>query len=94
MWHPMRPKIQDWFEQKSQEFDEKENQNPGLMIDQWLEEYMHNGPHEYFFFEFPIILNEWLARLTYPKKHFQGGETMSWTPELIQEFLEVDNRAS
>ena len=64
------------------------------MTDRWLEEYMHDGPHEYFFSEFLIILNEWLTWLTYPKKHFQGGETMSWTPKLIQNLLEVDNRES
>ena len=56
MWHLTRSKIQDWFDQKIWEFIEKENQNPRMTTDKWLEEYMHNGPHEYFFYEFIIIL--------------------------------------
>ena len=55
---------------------------------------MHSGPHEYFFSKFSIILYEWLAYLTYRNTNFQGGEPTSWTPELIQELQEVDNRAS
>ena len=37
---------------------------------------------------------EWLARFTYLKTNFQGGEPTSWTPELIHELQETDNRAS
>ena len=50
--------------------------------------------HEYFFNEFPIILYEWIARLTYKKTNFQGGEPTSWTPKLIQEMQGTDNKAS
>ena len=94
MWHPIRPKIQDWFNQKLQEFSEAENQNPRLMTDKWLARDIHEGPHEYFFFEFTIILYEWLAKFTYRKKNFQGGEPTSRTHELIQELQETDNMAS
>ena len=94
MWHPERPEIQDWFDQKLQEFAEVENQNPGLTTDKWLAIYIHDGPHEYFFSEFLIILYKWLVRFTYKKTNFQGGEPTSWTPELIQELQETDNKAS
>ena len=94
MWHPMRPEIQDWFDQKLQEFAEVKNQNPGLTKDKWLVRYIHDGIQEYFLCEFPIILYEWLARFTYKKINFQGGEPTSWTPELIQELQETDKKAS
>ena len=64
------------------------------MTDEWLERYIHDSPHEYFFCKFPIILYEWLSRFTYKKINFQGGEPTSWTPELIQELQETDNKAS
>ena len=60
-WHLTRPEIQDWFYQKAHDFSKKENQNPGLMTNQWLAEYLHSSPHEYFFFELTIILYKWLV---------------------------------
>ena len=80
LWHPTKWKIQDWFDQKIREFAKKENHNPRLMMNRyWLEEYMHDGPHKYFFSEFLIFVYEWLEQLTYCKKYFQGGEETSWT---------------
>ena len=72
MWHPTRPKIQDWFDQRLREFAEAENQNLGLTMDKWLVRYIHDGPHEYFFHDFSIIMYEWLAHFTYKKTNFQG----------------------
>ena len=86
--------VVDWFKLRLREFAEPENQNLKLMTNTWLERYIHNGPHEWFFCDFPIILYEWLARFTYKKHNFQGGEPTSWTPELIQELQETDNKAS
>ena len=60
----------------------------------WLDRYIHDGPHEWFFCEFPVLLQEWLAKFTKKKTNFQGGESISWTPELIQELQEHNNRAS
>ena len=85
LWHSTKPKIQDWFDQKIREFSDKENHNLGQTMNKWLAEYIHDGPHEYFFSEFPIIFYEWSTRFTYQKINFQGGEPTSWTPELIQE---------
>ena len=85
MWHSMQLEIQNWFDQKLQEFVEKENQNSRLTVDQWVGRYIHDGPHEWFFCEFPVLLFEWLAKLTFQKRNFQGGESTAWTPELIQE---------
>ena len=92
--NPTRQEIQDWFDQKIRDFVEKEKQNPELTIDQQLENYMHDGPLKYFFSEFFIIFYDWLARLTYRKTNLQGGEPTRQTSELIQQFQEVDNKAS
>ena len=61
LWHLTKLEIQDWFYLRIQEFAEAENQNPKLMIDAWLERYIHDGPHKWFFCEFLVILYEWLA---------------------------------
>ena len=63
-------------------------------MQKWLERHLYSDLHEYFFSEFSIILYEWLAILTYRKTNFQGGEPTGWTPELIQQLQEVDNKAS
>ena len=93
-WHPTRPEIEGWFDLKLRAFVEAKNQNPKLLTSKWLDRYIHDGPHEWFFCEFPIILYEWLVKFAYKKKNFQGGEPTSWTLELIQELQETDNKAS
>ena len=60
----------------------------------WLDRYIHDDPHEWFFYEFLVILYEWLVKFTSKNTNFQGGEPASWTPELIQELQEIDNKAS
>ena len=56
--------------------------------------YIHDSPRKWFFCEFPIILYEWLANFISKKKNFQGGESTSWTSEVIQELQETDNKES
>ena len=65
-----------------------------LSMSNWLDRYINDGPHKWFFYEFPIILHEWLVNFASKKKNFQGGEQTSWTSELIQELQEIDNKAS
>ena len=79
---------------KLQEFAKAENHNPKLSTSQWLDRYIDNGPHEWFFCEFPVVLHEWLAHFVKRKTNFQGGEPTSQTPELIQELQETNNKAS
>ena len=82
-WHPTRPEIEEWFGIKLKDFAEAENQNLKLSTSNWLDRYIHDCPHELFFYDFPIILHEWMAKLASKKKKFQGGEPTSSTPELI-----------
>ena len=86
--------IKYWFDLKMWEFVEVENRNPKFSTNDWLARYIHDGAHEWFFYEFPIILYEFPARFTYKKNKHQGGESTSWTPKLIQELWETDNKAS
>ena len=39
--------------------------------------------HEIFFSKFPIVLHEWLSKLTTQQINFQGGEPMEWNLQLI-----------
>ena len=92
--HLTRLEIQGWFDLKLGEFAEAKNQNPKLSTGHWLDRYIHDGPHEWFFCECHVLLQEWLANLTKKKTNFQGGETTLWTLELIQELQETNNKAS
>ena len=94
LWHMTQSDIEGWFDLKLREFAESENQNPKLSTSHWLYIYIHDGPHEWFFCEFPVLLHEWLANFTSKKTNFQRGEPTSWTPELIQELQEIHNKAS
>ena len=58
-----------------------------------MDRYIHDGPHEWFFYEFLVILYEWLVKFASKKKNFQGGELTSWTLELIQDLHKTDNKA-
>ena len=93
LWHLAKLEIQDWFDLRLREFIEAKNQNLRMMTNAWLARYIHDGPHKWIFYEFPIILYEWLARFTYKKHNLQRGELTSQTPELIQELQETDNKA-
>ena len=93
-WHPTQPEIEGWFDLKLWEFAKAENQNPKLPTSHWMDRYIHDGPHEWFFCEFPVLLHEWLEKFSKKKTNFQGGESMSWTPKLIQKLQETNNKAS
>ena len=92
-WHPIRSEIKDWFDQKLQQFAEAEKQNPKFSTSQWLDRYIHDGPHEWHFCEFLVLFHEWLTKFTKRKMNFQGGELTSWTVELIQVLQETSNKA-
>ena len=93
-WHPTQLEIEDWFDQKLWDFTETENQSPKLLTNQCLARYIHDGPHEWYFCEFLVLLHEWLTKFAKRKMNFQGGDPTSWTPELIQALQETSNKAS
>ena len=74
-WHPSQSNIQGWFDVKLWEFTEVGNQNPKLSMGHWLDRYIHDDPHEWFFCEFLVLLHEWLTKFTKKKTNFQGELT-------------------
>ena len=76
-WHPTCPEIEGWFGLKLRQFSEAKNQNLKLSTSNWLDRYIHDGPHKWFFCEFSFVLYEWLAKFISKKNNFQGGELTS-----------------
>jgi hypothetical protein len=62
-WRMTKKEIVEWMERKEQEFSQKENRNPWMSDEQWLQRYVCTELHEIFFGEFFIILTKWLERL-------------------------------
>ena len=50
--------------------------------------------HDIFFSEFPIMLHEWLLKLSTKRTYFQGEEPREWTSQLIEQLEEVSNPIS
>ena len=64
------------------------------MLVKWLERYIYADIHEIFFAEFPIMLYEWLSKLTTQKNNFQGGEPTEWNLFLIERLKRINNPIS
>jgi hypothetical protein len=62
-WRLTKKEIAEWLEGKEQEFSRKENRNPHMSDEQWMQRYVYTKLYEIFFGEFPIILAEWLEIL-------------------------------
>ena len=52
-WHPSKEEIESWVKAKEKEFAEKENINPRLSTEDWLQRYLFTNLHENFFATFP-----------------------------------------
>ena len=66
-WYPNKKEIQDWLEKKETEFAEKENRNPRVSTEAWLDKYIFTNEHEIFFASLPSELHEWLSKLVETK---------------------------
>ena len=53
-----------WVESKKKYFAERENINPHVSVEDWLQRYIFTDLHEILFATFPIELHAWLSRLT------------------------------
>jgi hypothetical protein len=62
-WRSTKKEIIEWLERKEQKFARKENRNPWMSDEQWMQRYVYTKLHEIFFSEFLIILTKWLERL-------------------------------
>jgi hypothetical protein len=93
-WHPLREEIENWVEVKEKEFAEKENKNPRLSIEEWLERYIFTDLHEIFFATSPSELHAWLSRLAENKTSTRSDRPLEWTPEVIQRLKQTYNSIS
>ena len=70
------------MKEKDYEFVREKNRNPQINIEHWLQNYIYRDRYEWFFYEFPIILVEWLLRLDVlnPRDHMDGPRdyTLKW----------------
>jgi hypothetical protein len=48
-WFPSKTKIQKWIEDTENDFDEAQNKNPNLSIEDWLERYIFTDINEILF---------------------------------------------
>ena len=46
----------------------------------WLGQYIYTYIHDILFYEFLIVLHEWLSKLVTHQRNFQGREPREWTP--------------
>ena len=94
-WNPTREEIQQWVESREKEFAERDNQNPQLSVEDWLQRYLFTDLHESFFAMFPSELYAWVSRLAQNKATFSPRlRPTEWTPEAIQRLERIDNSIS
>ena len=93
-WNPSKEEIQQWVESKQKEFAERENRNPRLSVEDWLQRYIFTNLHESFFAMFPSELYAWLSRLAENATFSQRLRPTEWTPEAIQRLERANNPIS
>ena len=93
-WEPLKPEIEDWFENKIQEFSLKEKQNKKLTAEEWKNKYIFTEVWKIFFVTFAHELEEWLERLAEFQTCWKDDQVTQWTPELIQQLEKADNKIS
>ena len=93
-WYPNKKEIQDWLEKKETEFAEKENRNPRVSTEAWLDKYIFTDEHEIFFASLLGELHEWLSKLAETKCYTQSDKPVEWTPESNEVLKKVYNSIS
>ena len=93
-WHPSKEEIENWVEVKEKGFAEKDNRNPRIFVEDWLQMYIFIDLHEIFFATFPSELHAWLSRLAENKTSTHSDRPAEWTLELIQRLKCTDNPIS
>ena len=91
-WQPLKLELEDWFEKQIQEFALKENWSKKLTAKEWKNKYIFTEVHEILFVTFAHELQEWLARLVDFQTCWIDEEVTQWTPELIQQLENTDNK--
>ena len=63
-WHPTKEELNHWVESKEKEFSKKENKNPRLSIEEWLQKHIFIDLHTIFFATYANELYDCLSKLT------------------------------
>ena len=93
-WHPSKEEIENWVEAKEKELAERENKNPRLSIEDWLQRYLFTDLHKIFFATFPSKLHAWLSRLVERETSTRSDRPTEWTSEVIQRLKNTYNSIS
>ena len=78
------------MESKEREFAKRENRNPRLSIEEWLQRYIFTDLHEIFFATFPIALHEWISRLA-ENKIWMQNRPIEWSSKEIERLKNTNN---
>ena len=79
---------------KELEFAREESEESRWNPIDWLGWYIYLDIYKILFYEFPIMLHEWLSKLETQQKIFQGGELKEWTSFLSERLKIIDNPIS
>jgi hypothetical protein len=90
-WFPSKTKIHKWIEDEEKDFDEDQNKNPNISMEEWLGRYIFIDIHEIFFGGIHKEIYKWLARLAYTQFEIRSRPPMVWTSVLVKKFKRVDN---
>jgi hypothetical protein len=93
-WFPSKTEIQKWIENQEKDFAKKQNKNPKLSTEYWLQRYIFTNIHEIFFGGIHQELFEWFARLVDTQFEIRSRPHVVWTLALIQKIKRVDNIVS
>ena len=63
-WKPLKAELKEWLERKEDEFMEEETRGLSISPQYWKDRYLYSDIHRIFFFEFPILVQEWVKRKT------------------------------
>ena len=94
LFHLTRNEIEDSLESKTLTFVQEERTGSRLSAKNWLDQYIYSYIHKIFFAEFPIVLHEWLLRLTTRQKNFQRREVVEWSDQFVCKITSVSNPIS
>ena len=70
MWEPTKPEVQDWVDFKALEFIGQEIEGYRWNPIEWLGQYIYKYIHGIFFYDFPIVMHEWLSKLETQQRNF------------------------
>ena len=71
LWHLTKHEIQDWVDFKALKFVQEEGKESRLNPTEWLGRYLYVDIDEIFFSKFPIVLREWLLKLSTQQRNFR-----------------------